>query len=243
MENQEHSSQKSSKGGGILSVIHLFLSYFSKLVSDPFGSGLIYFAAGLIPALFVGWILFPMVLYSKQEQPFNFSHAIHMDSDIADGIEGETEKEKCLYCHTIRDDGTFSGIPKLELCMMCHDDPESPLGETPEEEFFLKTYVAEEKEIPWFSYSRQPDCVYFSHIAHVKMGELDCQACHGDHGKTHLLAPYQKNWITGYSINIWGKNIAGYKSNTWDRMKMDDCAECHTEKGREDNNACFVCHK
>jgi cytochrome c553 len=26
-------------------------------------------------------------------------------------------------------------------------------------------------------------------------------------------------------------------------MKMDDCARCHTEKGQEQNNACFVCHK
>jgi hypothetical protein len=26
-------------------------------------------------------------------------------------------------------------------------------------------------------------------------------------------------------------------------MKMDDCAECHTETGHEEHNACFVCHK
>jgi hypothetical protein len=26
-------------------------------------------------------------------------------------------------------------------------------------------------------------------------------------------------------------------------MKMDDCAECHTKKGHEENNVCFVCHK
>jgi uncharacterized paraquat-inducible protein A len=44
-------------------------------------------------------------------------------------------------------------------------------------------------------------------------------------------------------MDIWGRNIAGYKKNTWDRMKMDDCADCHTQKGKENNNACFVCHK
>jgi hypothetical protein len=26
-------------------------------------------------------------------------------------------------------------------------------------------------------------------------------------------------------------------------MKMDDCAQCHKQKGKENNNACFVCHK
>jgi hypothetical protein len=108
---------------------------------------------------------------------------------------------------------------------------------------FLNEYVEPEKEIPWLSYSRQPDCVYFSHVAHVNMGNLDCQTCHGDHAKTDQLPVYKKNRITGYSINIWGKNILGYKRNTWDRMKMDDCAECHTEKGHEENNSCFVCHK
>jgi hypothetical protein len=213
------------------------------LISSPFWSGLIYFTAGIVPALIIGWIIFPMALYSEQEQPVNFNHALHLDPDIVDGIEGDTEAETCLYCHSFRDDGTFAGIPSLDKCMECHEDPESPLGESPEEKKFLTEYVANEIEVPWLSYSRQPDCVYFSHIAHVNMGELECRTCHGDHAKTEKLPVYKENRLSGYSINIWGKNIAGIKMNTWDRMKMDDCAECHSEKGREENNACFVCHK
>ena len=243
METQERSPSKPLKGRWVSSLINTVLSYYAGLISAPIRNGLIYFAAGLISALFIGWILFPIILYSEQQQPLNFSHALHMDPDIVDGIEGETALQRCLFCHSFRDDGTFVGIPKLENCMYCHDDPESPLGESPEEERFLKDYVAYEKEIPWLSYSKQPDCVYFSHIAHVKMGNMDCRICHGDHAKTDKLPVYKKNLLTGYSINLWGKNILGYKSNTWDRMKMDDCAECHTRKGHEENNACFVCHK
>jgi hypothetical protein len=205
--------------------------------------GWIFFLAGLIPALILGWVIYPMVLYSKQSQPINFNHALHLNPEKVDGIEGDTETEKCLYCHEFREDGTFAGIPRLQKCAECHDDPETPLGETREEMEFLTKYVASEKEIPWLSYYRQPDCVYFSHIAHVEMGELDCQVCHGDHGNTEKLSAYRANRLTGYSINIWGKRISGYKTNTWDRMKMDDCAECHTNNGREENNACFVCHK
>ena len=241
MENEARSSEKPPKGGWITSLINLIVSYYAELISQPFKSGLIYLLAGLIPALFVGWILFPMALYSGHKQPVEFNHAIHSSPDI--GIEGETEVERCLYCHGFREDGTFVGIPRLEKCMECHDDPELPLGEEREEERFLKEYVAHEKEIGWLSYYRQPDCVYFSHVAHVKMGKLDCGTCHGDHGRTETLPLYKKNRLTGYSINIWGKNIAGYKANTWDRMKMDDCAECHTRKGHKENNACFVCHK
>ena len=256
MENQGPSSDKSPKGGGDSPTISSFLSYcsrhfsyfighvlayYSRIISDPIRSGLVYFGAGLIVALFIGWILFPIVLYSEQKQPVNFSHAIHTDPDIVD--IGDTELDRCLYCHSFREDGTFTGIPRLEKCMECHDDPESPLGETNEEEHFLKDYVANEKEVPWLIYSRQPDNVYFSHIAHVMMGEVECQTCHGDHDKTDTLPVYRQNRVSGYSINIWGKNIAGYKSHTWDSMKMDDCAECHRERGFEENNACFVCHK
>ena len=243
MKNTGHSSEKSSKGGWLSFLRSLIRSDSESTFIPPFSlSGWIFFLAGLIPALIVGWLIYPMVLYSKQPQPINFNHVLHLDPDVS-GIDGETDTEKCLYCHEFRDEGTFAGIPRLFKCLECHEDPEFPLGETPEEKDFLKRYVAEKKEIPWLSYYRQPDCVYFSHIAHVQMGKMECRTCHGDHHKTKKLPAYRANILTGYSIHIWGKNIAGYKINTWDRMKMDDCAECHTKKGHEENNACFVCHK
>ncbi|MGD9157626.1 MAG: cytochrome c3 family protein [Desulfobacteraceae bacterium] len=249
MKNNEHSSGYSSGDGWILSLIHKVLSYYSGLISKPFESGLAYFVSGLVFMLIIGWLIFPMVLYSKQEQPLNFNHALHMNPDIVNKIKGsnitmgDTDAEKCHYCHSFRDDGSFTGIPKIDVCEKCHVASESPLGETPDEELFMNEYVRKGKEVPWLSYSRQPDCVYFTHIAHIKIGELECRVCHGDHDKTMTLPAYKKNRISSYSINIWGKNIAGIKTNSWDRMKMDDCAACHTEKGHEENNACFVCHK
>ena len=250
MENQEHPSGRSAKGSFFSRFSEQFgyfigriLSYYSSLISNPFKSGLVYFLAGIIPALIIGWILFPIALYSEQQQPINFSHAIHTDPDIMEGVEGDTDMERCSLCHAFRDDGTFAGIPKLETCMECHDDPEFPLGESPEEERFLKEYVATETEIPWLIYSKQPDCVYFSHIAHVKMANMDCRTCHGDLDKTDNLPVYQENRISGYSRNIYGKNIIGHKTHPWDKMKMDDCGDCHIAEGYEEDNACFVCHK
>jgi hypothetical protein len=239
MEKPANSPGKPSKEGWLSSLGALI----PWLDLSSVGSGVIFFLIGFIGSLIVGWIIFPMVLYSSQPQPMNFNHALHLNPEKVDGIEGDTETEKCLFCHQFRDDGTFAGIPKLEKCMECHEDPESPIGDTPEEKEFMTKYVANAKEIPWLSYYRQPDCVYFSHIAHVQMGEQECRVCHGDHGKSEILPEYRANRITGYSIKIWGENISGWKSNTWDSMKMDDCAECHTENGHEENNACFVCHK
>ena len=198
-------------------------------------NGWIFFVVGLIAALIVGWIVFPLALYSEKSQPLQFSHASH-------GPESDAGME-CEDCHFFYDDGTFSGIPGIEKCMECHEDPESPLGESIEEKKLFTDYVKPEKEIPWLVYSRQPDCVYFPHIAHVKMAHLECKACHGDFATKKAPPQYKVNRLTGYSMDIWGRNIAGYKKNTWDRMKMDDCADCHTQKGKENNNACFVCHK
>jgi len=205
--------------------------------------GWVLFGVGFVGALIVGWVIFPMVLYSQHPQPMNFNHALHMDPEKVSGIEGDSETERCLFCHEFRSDGTFAGIPKLSKCTECHEDPSSPLGQTPEEKEFMEKYVSSGKEIPWYSYYKQPDCVYFSHIAHVKMGKMECKTCHGNHGSLKVLPVYQQNRITGYSRNIWGYRISGLKKNTWDRMKMDDCAECHKKMGHENNNSCFVCHK
>lgn len=243
MENQEHSSGSSSGGSNwVLSLIHTVLSYYSDLISNPFKSGLAYFIAGLVPALIIGWLVFPMLLYSKQQQPINFNHALHMDPKIITGI-GKTKEEKCLFCHRFRKDGSFAGIPKIKICIVCHKDPNSPLGNSHELALFLKNYVVKKKEVPWLVYSKQPDCVYFSHIAHVKMGKIACKVCHGPFGENQTLPVYEKNRISSYSIDIWGRNIAGIKKHSWDSMKMDDCANCHTKDGHEEDNACFVCHK
>ena len=184
----------------------------------------------------VGWVIFPKVLYSKKSQPVDFNHKLHL----------EEVDDSCQSCHFFRQDGTFSGAPRLEQCIDCHDEI---LGESENEALFYTQYVAKEREVPWLVYSRQPDCVFFSHAAHVYGANLDCKTCHGDIGNSETLRPYEENRISGYSRDIWGKSIGGFKHNTWDRMKMDDCAECHETAGIHDSSvqtgrdACFVCHK
>ncbi len=228
MKNAANSSKKPSID--LVAAIPALERYASK-------GGWICFLAGFVGALVLGWCILPMALYSSQAQPVNFNHVVHLD--------GETETESCLNCHAFREDGTFVGIPGIEKCQECHDDPESPLGETEEEAVFMEKYIATGNEIPWLAYSRQPDCVYFSHIAHVQMGEIACATCHGDHADSEILPKYKQNIISTYPIGIWGKRISGiyFDKKPSDRMKMDDCAGCHSKKGHEENNACFVCHK
>ena len=100
------------------------------------------------PAWRSGWVIFPKLLYSQKRQPLNFNHALHVE-EVGEGCEG---------CHYFREDGSFSGIPKLAQCTECHEEP---MGDTEDEAIFVKEYVAKETEMPWLVYSRQPDCVFF----------------------------------------------------------------------------------
>lgn len=192
------------------------------------GLGVFLFIAAFTVCLLSGWVLFPKLLYSKKEQPFNFDHKLHVE-----------ELGGCESCHFFREDGSFAGMPKLESCLDCHQDL---MGETKDEEIFFTEYVEAEKEVPWLVYSEQPDCVFFSHAAHVIKAQMTCESCHGDIGESTTCKPYEQNRITGYSRDIWGKSIWGIKSHSWDRMKMDDCGECH-ERETGSKGACFQCHK
>ena len=197
---------------------------------------MLFFMFGLIASLIVGWVVFPQVLYSQKKQPVDFNHLLHIDQVDDD----------CESCHFFRDDGTFSGVPELSQCIDCHEEVN---GEDPEEEKFVNEYVAKYREVPWLIYSRQPQNVFFSHVAHVKTAQMDCVTCHGDIGESESLKVYEENRISGYSRDVWGLNMAGFKRNTWDRMKMDDCSECHQKEGVNQNSVqthkggCFVCHK
>ena len=190
---------------------------------------MILFLSGVAAALAIGWFVFPLALYEKTDQPIQFSHKIHT---------GEAVGLPCEECHSFRDDGRFTGIPALDKCATCHS---SQIGSSPEEKILVENYVTQNKEIPWLVYARQPQNAYFSHIQHVKLGNIECERCHGPHGKSDVLRPFEKNRISGYSRDIWGANISRIKSQPWEGMKMDDCAKCHEDHGVV--SGCLQCHK
>ena len=186
------------------------------------------FVFGLVPALAVGWLGFPRLLYTKVEQPLSFSHKVHA---------GEKAGMACADCHSVGSDGRFAGIPKLEKCAGCHS---AAIGETPNEKRFVADYVEKGREIDWLVYARQPENVHFSHAVHTA-AKVACERCHGAHGTTDTLRPWQVNRISGYSRDIWGPRIARVGLKQGEGMKMNDCIRCHREAGRE--SSCLACHK
>lgn len=191
--------------------------------------GLILFLIGMGGALALGWYSFPRALYKKIDQPLQFSHKLHT---------GENVGMACDDCHSIGEDGRFSGIPKIENCSMCHS---AQLGSSDNEKILVEQYVTPNREIPWLVYSQQPDNTYFSHAPHVKLAELKCEQCHGQHGASDELRPFEINRISGYSRDIWGQSISRLRTQEGDGMKMDDCIRCHEQSGRAEG--CIDCHK
>ena len=169
--------------------------------------GVVSFLLGFGLALGFGWGVFPRLLFSGKLQPLNFLHSVHQDSE-------------CEDCHFTRNDGTFSGIPKIAKCSECHEEQ---IGDSREEQILVEKYIQQSKEIPWLVYSWQPDNVYFSHIAH---NHIECTRCHRDVMKDKKLPVYEQNRLTGYSKQT---------------MKMVRCEKCHAERGV--SNSCNICHK
>lgn len=216
-------------------------------------SWLVFAAAGLViglgVSLAVGWAAFPRLLYKEIRQPIDFNHKLHVE-----------QVGSCAGCHSFDEEGRFSGIPGLDKCQQCHAEAQ---GENPNEAILVRDYVSKGRQVPWLVYSRQPQCAFFSHSAHVfsekmqkmagvKPGEAGedpgsypgevCADCHGKQGETEHSRPFYANRITGESRDIYGKDITGAASHPWDRMKMDTCAGCHA-KVKTHKEACFVCHK
>lgn len=187
------------------------------------------FLAGLGVALVAGWIAFPALLYQHVEQPLQFNHALHT---------GDSVGQTCADCHATGPGGSFSGLPSVQVCAGCHAEA---VGTSADEKRLVTEYVAAGREVPWLVYARQPDLAYFDHTPHVQRAGIECKRCHGAHGESTVLRPFERNRMNGTSQDIWGRNIAGIATAEWDGMKMGDCSGCHRQRGVVES--CLQCHK
>jgi hypothetical protein len=198
--------------------------------------GAVPFALGLAAALIFGWGLFPGLLYSDKSQPVAFSHASHTEGA---GLS-------CADCHFLREDGSFSGLPRTEYCASCHA---SAMGESKAEREYVEKYVDTGLEAPWLVHQKQPDNVFFSHAAHSPAA---CASCHADYDpEDESNAPDALCSVCHLPLSELDKGLAykenrltGYSKST---MKMWQCEKCHARpehlSGTNSNNACYTCHK
>jgi Cytochrome c/Cytochrome c7 and related cytochrome c len=128
-------------------------------------------------------------------QPIYYSHKVHA------GIN----QINCLYCHGSAWESKTAGVPAVNICMNCHKaiteyssksmklyneegdevngtaeiaklykyagfDPAKPSSWDP----------SKAKPIEWIKIHNLPDHVYFNHSQHIRIGNVQCQTCHGE---------------------------------------------------------------
>jgi Cytochrome c/Cytochrome c7 and related cytochrome c len=128
-------------------------------------------------------------------QPIYYSHKVHA------GIN----QINCLYCHGSAWESKTAGVPAVNICMNCHkaiteysqksmklyNEEGDEVNGTAE---IAKLYKyagfdpakpnswdpSKAKPIEWIKIHNLPDHVYFNHSQHIRVGNVQCQTCHGE---------------------------------------------------------------
>jgi len=148
-------------------------------------------------------------------QPIFYSHKVHP------GIN----QINCLYCHAGAEKSRQAMIPSLNICMNCHKQINSYSGDHKlvtaegsevngtEQIQLLYKYAGWDPvkkdynrdangnilstPIQWVKIHNLPDHVYFNHSQHVKVGQIQCQRCHGpveEMDEVYQFAPLSMGW-------------------------------------------------
>lgn len=147
-------------------------------------------------------VIFIFRIWGGTTQPLAFNHKLHAENDLT-----------CQDCHIHFMDHASSGRPTLEICAMCHEEPQTESSE----EKKLLAFIQAGEEIPWKRLYHVAEDVFFSHRIHVATNEIECTVCHGDIGES-TRPPAKAKKIT-----------------------MQRCISCHQE--RQVSIDCIACHR
>jgi cytochrome c551/c552 len=128
-------------------------------------------------------------------QPIFYSHKVHA------GIN----QISCLYCHGAAWESKHAAIPSVNVCMNCHKtiteyssaspklyDGNGEIVDGTAEIQKLYKYAgfdpkkpsewdpSNAKPIEWVKIHNLPDHVFFDHSQHIRVGNVQCQTCHGE---------------------------------------------------------------
>ncbi len=227
----------------------------------------------VLVAIFAGyWMVNGALSLGRQQnyqptQPIFYSHKVHA------GIN----QINCLYCHAGAEKSRQAMIPSSNVCMNCHKQVSEYTGEKDHElkddqgrtvngtqqiqELYKyagwdpvkKEYRRDAQgnilatPIKWTKIHNLPDHVYFNHSQHVKVGQIQCQRCHGDiqeMDEVYQAAPLTMGWCVNchrqtqvkFSENnyysIFEKYHKEIKEGKRDGVTVEDiggleCQKCH----------------
>lgn len=177
--------------------------------------------ASILLLIFCGyWLVNGAIELGRQEnyqpeQPIFYSHKVHA------GVN----QINCLYCHAGAEKGRHAMVPSPNVCMNCHKQISEYTGKEklitaegvevdgtaeiqklykyagwdPEKKDYIRDANGDiiSRPIAWTKIHNLPDHVYFNHSQHVKVGQVQCQRCHGpvqDMDEVYQFAPLSMGW-------------------------------------------------
>lgn len=240
------------------------IPYYRNKVVIAMGAIVVFIMAGY-------WLVNGAINEGRQQnyqpsQPIFYSHVVHA------GIN----QINCLYCHASAEKSKHSMIPSTNVCMNCHKQINEYTGEKDHplkdaegrsingtEQIKLlyqyagwdpvnKKYILDKdgniaaKPVKWVKIHNLPDHVYFNHSQHVKVGQIQCQRCHGqiqEMDEVYQFAPLSMGWCinchrqtevkfdNGY-YSIFSKYQEEIKSGKRTKVTVEDiggleCQKCH----------------
>jgi hypothetical protein len=147
----------------------------------------------------------------QPEQPIYYSHKVHAG----------TNQISCLYCHGGAMEGKHANIPSVNTCMNCHmtiseyngeqlyDENGKEISGTGEIQKLYgyagwdparKSFSNKGKPVEWIKIHNLPDHVYFNHSQHTKVGNVQCQTCHGNIQDMHEVKQFAELSM-GWCVN------------------------------------------
>ena len=161
---------------------------------------------------FLPFIIFSYVSFIVFQKSFDYALNVHAEKKLPFNHKSHLKDRGitgCEHCHGYHENGRFKGIPSVGECRNCHD------GKTAKEKAMFKPY--RDGDVPWESFVKQPDLVYFSHMAVMKNTKpARCASCHGN------------------------KEGSMTTAKTRGKMPMGQCEDCHNSL--KISNKCTVCH-
>jgi hypothetical protein len=147
-------------------------------------------------------------------QPLSFNHQLHL------GLELEGRPLGCVECHAGAERAEHAGLPALSDCLRCHMRPQGGADGVPSaNEQRVRELAAAGGAFRWIQVTRNPGHVYASHRAHVGVGGMACETCHGDVTRWSAPPTMPDPGLTS----------------------MDRCIECHEQNAAP--TECGTCHR
>jgi len=153
-------------------------------------------------------------------QPIAYSHKVHA---------GDYQIE-CEYCHTGVATSRQANIPSANVCMNCHSAIVKIIGADEPSEEIQKIFDAVEnnKPIEWVRVHNLPDLAYFNHAQHFKVGNIECQDCHGPI-ETMEVVRQHSTLTMGWCIDCHRETVI-----QTDNAYYDQLVELHKTVSKED---------